>query len=83
MKNQLENLTGTGIQSAVRDGWFDVVKNLPDGEWFKLSDKPSAKVWRKGEYDRSLRGWWANDCDDLSHGKLVKGSRVVFVGFTY
>jgi hypothetical protein len=75
MKNQLENLTGTGSISAVRD--------LPRGEYFKLNDKPSAKVWKLGNYDRSARGYWADDCSDISNGKLVKGSRVVFVGFTY
>lgn len=68
-------LTGTGNFSAVR--------SLPCGEYFKLSDKPSAKVWKLGKYDRSARGYWADDCDDISNGKLLKGSRVVFVGFTY
>ena len=75
MENHTENLTGTGNLSAVRD--------LPRGEYFKLSDKPSAKVWKLGAYDRSARSYWAEDCGDISNGKLLKGSRVVFVGFTY
>lgn len=75
MENHTENLTGAGNLSAVRD--------LPVGEYFKLSDKPSAKVWRRGIYDQSLRAYWADDCDDISNGKLLKGSRLVFVGFTY
>ena len=75
MENHNATTTGTGNQSAVR--------NLPVGEYFKLSDKPSAKVWRRGIYDQSLRAYWADDCEDISNGKLLKGSRVVFVGFTY
>ena len=75
MENHNATTTGAGIQSAVRD--------LQVGEYFKLIDKPSAKVWRRGIYDQSLRAYWADDCDDISNGKLLKGSRVVFVGFTY
>jgi hypothetical protein len=82
MQNTTENIMGTG-ETAVRDGWFDTVKNLPHGEWFKLSDKPNAKVWRKGQYDYAERAFCADDCSDMSHCKMVKGSRVVFVGFTY
>lgn len=59
------------------------IRTLPDGEWVKLSDTPNAKVWRIGDYDRSERKYWLNDCSDLSHGKLVSGSRVVFYGFDY
>jgi hypothetical protein len=68
--------------SPVTEQWSPVAA-LPRGEYFKLSDKQSAKVWKLGEYDRSARSYWAEDCDDISNGKLVKGSRAVFVGFTY
>ena len=87
MSNTTAQPTGAGNLSAVHNvtdrGWFDTVKNLPHGEWLSLSDKPNAKVWRKGSYDNSARGYWIDDCSDMSHGKLVKGSRLVFVGFTY
>ncbi len=59
------------------------VRDLPRGEYIKLSDKPAAKVWKLGAYDRSARAYWATDCGDLSHGKLLKGARLVVVGFTY
>lgn len=62
--------------------WLPVA-DLPVGEYFKLSNKPSAKVWKRAAFDRSARSYWAEDCEDISNGKLVKGSRVVFVGFTY
>jgi hypothetical protein len=82
MKNQMEINNGQG-DSALHDGWFATIKSLPHGEWFKLSDKPNAKVWRKGAYDYAERAFCADDCSDMSHCKMVKGSRVVFVGFTY
>jgi hypothetical protein len=68
--------------SPVTECWSPV-RNLPRGEYFKLSDKPSAKVWKLGAYDYAERAYWADDCSDISNGKLVKASRPVFVGFTY
>ena len=60
-----------------------LLSSLPAGEYFKINPKESAKVYKRGGFDRSARKYWADDCGDISNGKLVKGSRVVFVGFTY
>ena len=81
--------TGAG-NSAAQDKYHAIgetdaqmVCDLPRGEYFKLSDKLAAKVWKLGAYDRSARAYWADDCSDISNGKLVKADRYVFTGFTY
>jgi hypothetical protein len=80
--------TATGIPAVDKyyaTGETDVktIDQLSRGEYFKFSDKPSAKVWRLAAYDRSARAYWADDCSDISNGKLVKSDRYVFVGFDY
>ena len=87
MKNQ-NTTTATGIPAVDKyhaTGETDVktIDQLSRGEFFKFSDKISAKVWRLGAYDRSARAYWADDCSDISNGKLVKSDRYVFVGFDY
>ena len=73
----VDNYYATGETDA------KTISELPRGEYFKFSDKRTAKVWRLGAYDRSARAYWADDCSDISNGKLVKSDRYVFVGFTY
>ena len=68
---------------AIGETDIKTIDQLPRGEYFKFSYKPSAKVWRLGAYDRSARAYWADDCSDISSGKLVKADRYVFTGFTY
>jgi len=56
--------------------------DIPRGEYFKR--KPDAlKVYRRGEYERSARKYYAEDCDDISRAPLMRGDAIVFVGFTY
>jgi len=86
--NTHTNTTATGtpaVDKYYATGETDVktISQLPRGEYFKFSDKPAAKVWKLGSYDRSARAYWADDCSDISNGKLVKADRYVFVGFTY
>ena len=85
-----QNTTHTAAEASAADNYYaagetDVktIRELPRGEYFKLSDKRTAKVWKLGAYDYSARAYWADDCSDISNGKLVKGDRYVFVGFTY
>ena len=63
------------------------LKDLKKGEWFTLSpiEYPTEKqVYIKDDYDRSEGKYlvikWA---DALGSGRLLKGSRVVFTGFTF
>jgi hypothetical protein len=76
---------GSAVDNYHATGETDarMVCELSRGEYFKLSDKRAAKVWKLGAYDYSARAYWADDCSDISNGKLVKSDRWVFVGFTY
>ena len=59
------------------------LKVLNKGEFFKLSGTDSAPIWVRDYYDRSARMVWVHKFDDINHGKFIKGSRIVFSGFTF
>lgn len=59
------------------------LSRLPEGEYFKIIPRDGAKVYKKSSFDRSVRKYWADDCSDISNGRLLKGSMLVFIGFTY
>ncbi len=52
------------------------------GDFVKRKEEHS-KVYQKGEYDRSLKGFWLLDCDDISRAILVKSKKLVFTDFIY
>ena len=62
--------------------WRIPVKELKRGEFLKLSLNAN-QVWYREEYDREYKEYWISSMDDISKGKLIKGSRKVYVGFTY
>jgi hypothetical protein len=59
------------------------IKALPKGEFIKLKDSESSPVWVRGDYDRQSRTYSIYKFDDVNHESFVRGSRVVFVGFTF
>ena len=59
------------------------LKQLPKGEFFKLSPSESAPVWVRDYYERSERKFWVYKFDDINAGKFVSGSKAVFSGFTF
>lgn len=61
---------------------YKPLREVLKGDFVKRKEEHS-KVYRKGEYDKSLRGFWLLDCDDISRAILVKGSKAVFCDFTY
>lgn len=60
-----------------------LIKQLPKGEFIKLKDSESAPVWVRGDYDRASRSYSIYKFDDINHESFVRGSRSVFVGFTF
>jgi hypothetical protein len=75
MKNQIEDL-GTCQTTTIA--------KLPKGEWFTLTQTPNAKVYRKFDYNRSTKKFLCEDvCDAGGAGRELKGTKVVFFGFTY
>jgi hypothetical protein len=61
---------------------YITIKEVPKGDFVKRKDTHN-KVYRKGEYDRSLKGYWLLDCGDISRAILVKSSKLVFTDFEY
>ena len=59
------------------------IKAIPKGEFIKLNDSETTPVWVRGEYDRSSRTYSIYKFDDINHEAFVRGSRSVFVGFTF
>jgi hypothetical protein len=58
------------------------LKDIPVGEYFKR--KPEAKqVYKKGAYDKSTKDYECMKAEDISAGMYLKGSTVVYIGFTY
>jgi hypothetical protein len=58
------------------------VKEVNKGDFIKRK-ADSHKVYVKGEYDRSLKGFWITDYFDISHSMPLKGSKIVFNDFEF
>lgn len=43
----------------------------------------AAKTYKVASYDKSLRRWQLDDCDDCSRCVNVKTDTMLFAGFTY
>jgi hypothetical protein len=61
---------------------YALLKDVKQGEFIKRKAEHS-KVYQKGEYDRSLKGYWLLDCDDISRAIIVNGSKPVYINFIY
>ena len=59
------------------------IKAIPKGEFIKLKDSDTSPVWVRGEYDRASRTYSIYKFDDVNQEAFVRGSRSVFVGFTF
>jgi hypothetical protein len=55
---------------------------LPKGEYFTLR-KDTTVVYSKGEYDRAAKAWFCPKAEDISISRVLKGSTIVYTGFTY
>lgn len=53
------------------------------GEFFRLSESESAPVWVRDEYNRSSRKYEAYKYDNVNHWGEFKGTRLVYVDFTF
>lgn len=52
------------------------LKQLKPGTLFRLKDSESSPVWVRDHYDRSSK-------TDYNHEAFFKGTRTVFINFTY
>ncbi|MGN0043696.1 hypothetical protein [Alistipes indistinctus] len=59
------------------------IKDLKRGEYFRLTDSDTAPVWVRGEYNREAKKYSTHRFDDVNHERLMRGDRLVRVGFTF
>lgn len=62
------------------------LKSLKQGEYFTLKDIPQPKdsqVWVKGEYDKYDKEFVCYKFSDISNGKGMKGSKLVYTDFIF
>ena len=59
------------------------VAKLKKGEYFKLSESETAPVWKRGEYERSVKKYSCTKFDDINHENFFKGSKEVFIDFEF
>lgn len=61
------------------------IKDLKNGEFFRLKDSDTSPVWIRGEYDRidGINKYLCTKYDDTCHGHHYSGSKDVFVDFEF
>lgn len=61
------------------------IKELKKGEFFKrlIKGQPSARVWIRGDYDRTTKTYSAIAYDDINQEIFIKSNKIVLVGFTF
>ena len=57
--------------------------DVKKGDFFKLSNKPNAKVYVKDDYDKSEKAYWIYDFYDVNNGRYMKKNKTVYTGFTF
>ena len=58
------------------------IKQVKKGDFIKRKSD-SLKVYIKGDYDRSLKGFWITDYFDISHSMILKSNKIVFNDFIF
>jgi hypothetical protein len=58
------------------------LRSVKVGDFFRRSAE-ATKTYTRGQYYRDVKRYQCNDEDDISQSIDLKGSTIVFVGFTY
>lgn len=59
------------------------LKQVKQGEFFKLRETENAPVWVRGEYDREDKKYLCAKFDNINYEQMFKGNRIVFIGFDF
>ena len=54
------------------------IRDLKEGQLFKLKDSDSSPTWIRGEYDRSQKKYSTYKWDHVNHERFLKGDAQVF-----
>ena len=73
-----------GYVRAVRLLTFTIMiktelRNVKEGDFFRLADNESAPLWVRGYYERSERKFEVYKYDNVNHESFMRGSRTVYV----
>lgn len=61
----------------------ETIKDLKRGEFFRITDSDTAPVWVRGDYSREAKKYSTHLFYDVNHERLLRGNRLVFVGFIF
>ena len=70
-------------ENILTDGRYTTIKELKRGDFFKLSDKPNANVYIRGEYDKSEKKYCCEKYFDMNDWRMFKGNKIVITDFTF
>lgn len=59
------------------------LKDLKQGELFRIYGMDTGLVYIRGEYDRTQRKYECSLFDDIGRCRYFKGDKLVYVGFTF
>lgn len=59
-----------------------IVRELKQGEFFRLRKSATAPVWVRDEYIPLLKKYSTHKFEDINHEHPLKGSTKVYIGFT-
>ena len=59
------------------------IRELKQGEFFRLKKSATAPVWVRGKYIPELKKYSTYKFDNISHEHHLKGSMQVYVGFAF
>jgi hypothetical protein len=70
------------MKAKFTDEQYAPLSSIPQNEYIKRHHD-SQKVYIRGHYDRESKRYSLMDCEDMNREIFLKGSTMVFVGFTY
>ena len=59
------------------------LKQVKQGEYFRLNPTETAPVWVRGYYERRLKKYEAYRFDDVNHENFFCGGRYVWIDFEF
>ena len=69
--------------NILTDGFYTTIKSLKRGDFFKLSDKPNATIYIRGDYDKSDKKYECCKFYDCNSFRYFNGNKTVITGFTF
>ena len=55
-----------------------ILKKIPEGGFFRLSESETAALWVRGYYERSVKKFECYKYDNVNHESFMRGTREVF-----